>query len=343
MPVTIHDVAKHAGVAVGTVSRYLNGYTLREYNRRKVEAAIHELGFKGNIMARGLKRNRSMTVAVVAPDFSSFVAAITPVIEQELEKQRYSLITCSYQGSKEKLRQKLLFLKERFVDGIILFPSNLAAASIDLLQHWIHEENPVVLIDHLISGFDTDAVIVDNTNASFRAVERLILENHHKIAIIDGPEDSYVSQERLKGYYSALETYNLPIQANWIQRGTFTRAGGYRAIKALWESPGQPTAVYVANYEMTIGAILALHEMHVRIPEEMSFIGFDHFEAIDVVEPPLTVVEQPIERIGQLAAELVLKRLQGDHGDFPTVMKLNTKITIRQSIQTATPLTSDNS
>lgn len=333
MPVTIHDVAKHAGVAVGTVSRYLNGYTLREHNRLKVEAAIQELGFKENIMARGLKRNRSMTVAVVAPDFSSFVAAITPVIEQELEKQRYSLITCSYQGNKEKLRQKLLFLKERFVDGIVLFPSNLAAASIDLLQHWIDEENPVVLIDHLIPGIEADAVIVDNTNASFRAVERLILENHRKIAIIDGPEDSYVSQERLEGYCAAMETYNLPIRESWIQRGTFTRTGGYHAVKALRESPDQPSAVYVANYEMTIGAILALHEMHVRIPEEMSFIGFDHFEAIDVVEPPLTVVEQPIERIGQLAAELALKRLQGEYDDFPAIMRLNTKMTIRKSVQ----------
>jgi len=333
MPVTIHDVAKHAGVAVGTVSRYLNGYTLREKNREKVEDAIEELGFKENIMARGLKRNRSMTVAVVAPDFSSFVAAMTPVIEQELEKQRYSLITCNYQGDKEKLRKKLVFLKERFVDGIVLFPSNLADASIDLVQSWIDAETPVVLLDHLIPGIHTDAVTVDNSNASFRAVERLILENHANIAIIDGPEDSYVSQERLKGYCAAMETYNLPIRENWIQRGAFTRTGGYHAVKALRESSNRPSAVYVANYEMTIGAILALHEMHVRIPEELSFIGFDHFEAIDVVEPPLTVVELPIERMGQLAAEFLLKRLRGDYEDFPVITKLNTKITIRSSIQ----------
>jgi LacI family transcriptional regulator len=84
---------------------------------------------------------------------------------------------------------------------------------------------------------------------------------------------------------------------------------------------------------MTVGAILALHELHLRIPEDISFIGFDHFEAIDVVEPPLTVIEQPIERIGQLAAELVLKRIQGDYADFPTTVKLNTKMVIRNSVQ----------
>jgi LacI family transcriptional regulator len=333
MAVTIHDVAKKAGVAVGTVSRYLNGYRLREKNRLKIERVIEELGFKENIMARGLKRNRSMTIAVVAPDFSSFVASITPIIEQVMEKQRYSLITCSFQGDKEKLRKKLKFLKERFVDGIILFPSNLATASIDILQNYIAEKIPVVLIDHLISEVETDAIIVDNVNASFRAVERLILENHSKIALIDGPTDSYVSQERLKGYYEAMQTYNLDVFDNWIIRGDFSRIGGYQAVKQLYMSSLRPTAIYVANYEMTVGAILALHELHLRIPEDISFVGFDHFEAIDVVEPPLTVIEQPIERIGQLAAELALKRIRGDYADFPATVKLNTKMVIRNSVR----------
>lgn len=333
MAVTIHDVARKAGVAVGTVSRFLNGYQLREENRGRIEQAIQELGFKGNIMARGLKRSRSMSIAVVAPDFSSFVAAIIPVIEQVTELEGYSLITCNFQGEKEKLRKKLLFLRERFVDGIILFPSNLATESIDIVQHFLTEKIPMVLIDHLIPGIETDAVVVDNENASFRAVERLILEHHDKIAIVDGPQDSYVSQERLRGYYEAMRTYNLSARNEWIQQGAFTQAGGYYAVKQLCAAAQPPTALYVANYEMTIGAILALHEMHLRIPDDVSFIGFDHFEAIDVVEPPLTVVEQPIERMGQLAAQFILKRIQGDYTDFPSIVRLNTKMTIRSSVR----------
>ena len=100
MAVTVHDVARQAGVAVGTVSRYLNGYRLREQNRLKVEQAINELGFKGNIMARGLKRKRSMTIAVVTPDFDIFVTSIATIIEQITEKEKYSLITCDFQGDK---------------------------------------------------------------------------------------------------------------------------------------------------------------------------------------------------------------------------------------------------
>ena len=333
MSATIHDVAKHAGVAVGTVSRYLNGHTLREHNHRKVEDAIAALKFKENIMARGLKRNRSMTVAVVAPDFSSFVAAITPVIEHKLEEYRYSLITCSYHSSHEQLRRKVAFLRDHSVDGIVLFPSNLADASLDILQHWVRKPNPLILIDHLLDTLRTDAIIVDNLNTSFRAIERLILGNHKAIAFIDGPDDSLVSRQRLEGYCAAMNTYNLPIHEDWVQRGTFTQSGGYQAIKTLWHPPDQPSAVYVANYEMTIGAILALHELHVRIPEDVSFIGFDHFEAIDVVEPPLTVVERPIVRIGQLAAQLMLQRIQGDYDDFPTVVKVHTKMNIRNSVR----------
>jgi LacI family transcriptional regulator len=333
MAVTIHDVAKKAEVAVGTVSRFLNGYQLRAENRVRIEHAIQELGFKGNIMARGLKRSRSMTIAVVAPDFSSFVAAIIPIIEQTIEAEGYSLITCNFRNEREKLRQKLLFLRERFVDGIILFPANLATESVDIVQQFLTEKIPVVFIDHLVPGIETDAIVVDNENASFRAVERLILEHHDKIAIVDGPNDSYVSQERLRGYYEAMQTYNLSAQDEWIQQGTFTQSGGYYAVKQLCAAPQPPTALYVANYEMTIGAILALHEMHLRIPEDVSFIGFDHFEAIDVVEPPLTVVEQPIERMGQLAAQLILKRIQGDYTEFPAIVKLNTKMTIRNSVR----------
>ena len=334
MAVTIHDVAEKADVAVGTVSRFLNGYHIRDHNREKIEQAIRELQFTGNIMARGLKSNRSMTVAVVAPDVSSFVTSMIPVVEQIVEQQRYSLITCNFQNDKDKLRKKLLFLKERFVDGVILFPSNLATASLDLLHTYIAAKLPLVLIDHLIPGIETDAVVVDNVNASFRAIERLILDRHTQIAMINGPRNSYVSQERLRGYYEAMHTYNLPIEEEWIFEGGFTQSGGYHAIKQMFAAPLTPTAIYAANYEMTVGAVLALHEMRIRIPDDISFVGFDHFEAIDVIEPPLTVVEQPIQKIGEIAARLLLKRVQGDYHDFPETIKLNTKMVIRGSVRT---------
>ena len=135
----------------------------------------------------------------------------------------------------------------------------------------------------LIAGIETDAVIIDNMNASFRAVEELIRHNHRNIAIIGGRPDSLVSQERLRGYYNAMQTYDLPVNEEWVVWGDFTQTGGYQMMKKLCASADRPTAVYVTNYAMTIGAVLALHKIQLRIPEDMSLIGFDPFESFELI------------------------------------------------------------
>ena len=333
MAATVHDVAKKAQVSVGTVSRFLNGYQLREKNRLKVEKAIEELGFKGNIMARGLKRKRSMAIALLTPDFDVFTTSIATVIEELLEQEQYSLIICDYQRNKERLKQKLVFLQERFIDGVVLFPSNLADASVALLKKYLKKNVPVVLIDHLVTGVETDAVIIDNVNASFRAVEELIRHHHRQIAIINGRRDSSVCLERLQGFYNAMETYDIPVDENLIAWGDFSQVGGYNAVKALWNQTKKPSAIYATNYAMTIGAVLALYELHVRIPDEISVVGFDHFESIDLIEPALTMVEQPINLIAQNAVQLLLKRIRGEYSDFATTIKLNTKMVIGDSVK----------
>ena len=333
MAVTVHDVAEKAGVAVGTVSRFLNGYRLREQNRRRIEQAIKELGYKENIMARGLKRKRSMTIAVLTPDFDIFVTSIITMIEQMTEHEKYSLITCDFQRDPKRLKTKLLFLKDRFVDGLILFPSNLAHTSISLLKTYSDEHIPIVLIDHPLPGFETDTILIDNAKASSDAVETLIRHNHQKIAIINGRPDSYVSQERLQGYAAVMRTYHLPVPDEWVVWGDFTQIGGYQAVKALYDLQNPPTAIYVTNYAMTVGAVLALNRLHVRIPEDVSLIGFDHFESIDLIEPRLTMVEQPITLIAQNAAQLIFKRIRGDYSDFSSTIKLNTNMILGDSVR----------
>ncbi len=333
MSITVHDVARKANVSVGTVSRYLNGYRLREKNRQRVAQAIRELGFKGNIMARGLKQRRSMAIALVTPDFDVFATSITTAIEQILEQENYSLIICDYQGDKEKLKRKLLFLRERFIDGVILFPSHLALPSKEILQKYISRKIPLVLVDHLIPGFETDAVVIDNINASFRAVEELIRHNHQRIAIINGRKDSLVSQERLQGYYNAMQTYGLPVKDEWVTWGDFSQIGGYRAVKVLYTMPEPPTAIYATNYTMTVGAILALHELHQHIPDDISLVGFDRFESIDLIEPTLTLIEQPIQLIAQNVVQLMMKRIGHEYTDFASTIKLNTRMVIGNSVK----------
>lgn len=334
MAATIYDVAEKAGVSHGTVSRYLNGYKLREANRLKVEAAIQELKFQENIIAKGLKGNRSMTIAVLTPRFNAvFVMLIATVIDKIIAKENYSLIMCNFEDDEETLKDKLHFLKRRSIDGIIIFPEDKGIDSIPILEEFHNENIPVILINERIPGFETDHILVDGMNASFRAVEKLILENHTDIAIITGRQNSYLSQQRLKGYHEAMQAYNLDVKDDWIKWGNFKSIGGYRAVKELCASPHLPTAIYIVSYYMTIGAVMALHRLGLRIPDDISIFGFDHFEPADAIRPALTVIEHPVEKIAEQTAHLMLQRIRGDYADFPKTVTLNTTMVIRDSIR----------
>jgi LacI family transcriptional regulator len=334
MAVTIHDVAKRAGLAVGTVSKYLNGRRLREENRLKIERAIQELGFKANILARGLKGNRTMTIAVAIPTYMAifFMAAAT-ILEEILEQANYRILIFGFNRNPQKLQEKLKLAKERLVDGLILFASYVGEKDLPILQEYLNEHIPVVLVEQGVPRIATDTVMVDNAHASFRAVERLILDNHTRIALVNGPDEVYVFQERRRGYYDAMRTYNLPVDEHWVISGTFIKAGEYTAIRKIFASAHPPTAVYTTNYHATIGAVFTLHERHLRIPEDISLVGFDHFDPMDAIDPPLTLVEQPIEEIAQTAADLVLKRIKGDYADFPQTITLNTRMLMRDSVR----------
>jgi LacI family transcriptional regulator len=335
MAVTVRDVAKQAGVALGTVSRYLNGHPVREETRRKVEQAIQDLGFKESSLAQAVRRNRSMTIGVIIPQYRSvFFMAVTTILERIFEEKNYSLLLCNYENDRHRLLQKLRFAKERLVDGLIMFPSYADAESIPILQEFAADKIPIVFIDQLLPGFETDSVVVDNAQASFRAVEQLIAHNHQRIAIVNGPQDVYVYRERLRGYYEAMRAHNLPVDEQWVKVGSFVEAGEYVMIESLFDLASPPTAIYATNYFATIGTVLALHELHLNIPHDVSLIGFDRFEPINVIEPPLTLVEQPIERMARTAADLLLQRMRGDDKDFPQCITLNTKMVMRESVRT---------
>lgn len=324
MAVTIQDVAERAGVAFGTVVRYLNGAQLREKNRRKVEEAIRELGFKENVLA----------IAVIVEKFTDiFSTTVVMAIERFVGQQRYNIIISDFEHSPENFKERLKFFRNRAINGLIIFPSAAGYENLDILQDFLDTGIPVVVVDDIIPGFATDTVVVDNAHASFRAVEHLIHARHHHIAVLNGRRGSYVSDERLSGYLEALQTYDIQSQEHWIKDGDFTIEGGYEAVKTLYHASNPPTAIYSTNYYMTLGAVIALNELQVKIPDDVSFIGFDHFTALDLFKPPLTVIEQPLEKIGRTAAKLIMKRINGDYTDFPQTIELKTKLLLRDSVQ----------
>lgn len=328
---TIKDVAKYAGVSIATVSKYLNGGNVREENRKRLEEAIRVLDFKVNDMARALKTNRTMTVGVLIPSLENiFFTSIVSNIENILIQNRYSTIICDYREDPKLEREKLGFLVGKMVDGIIMVPHG---GNIEAIQEVIEKGIPIVFIDRLIKSVQCDVVLADNLNASYDAVEQLIIRGHRRIGIICGPDSVYTTKERLKGYIRVHEDYAVDIDENLILHGNYDVESGYRLLLHFIEMENPPSAVFVTNYEMTLGAIMAINERDIKIPDQLSIIGFDNIQLAKIVKPSLSIVVQPIEQIGETAARLLLKRLNGDNEDKPSVHRLKTEILIKDSVK----------
>ncbi len=331
MATTIKDVAKYTGLSISTISKYLNGGNVLEPNKKSIEEAIQALDFKVNEMARGLKTSRSMTVGVLIPSLENiFFTSIVSHIESILLQEGYSTILCDYKESPVLEEQKLQFLLDKMVDGIVMMP---LTDNDDLIKTVIAKEIPIVLIDRLINNINCDVVLVDNLNASYNAVEQLIMHGHRRIGIIVGPENVYTAQERLKGYIRVHKDYRLEVDPCLIKYGDYKMQSGYNLLKELIEIDPPPTAVYVTNYEMTVGSIIAINENNIKIPEDLSLIGFDNLDLARIVKPPLSVVVQPVQQIGETAAQVLLKRLRNDLGGFPLIARLKTELLLRDSIK----------
>lgn len=329
---TIKDVAKATGLSIATISKFINGGNVLDNNKVLIENAIKELGFKVNEIARGLKTNKTMTIGVLIPDLKNvFCTTIVSIIENILIQNGYSTIICDYKQNSELEKMKLDFLVNKKVDGIITIPYDGSDAQ--GIQDLLNKNIPVVLIDRAIKGISCDTVLVDNLNASYDSVEQLIVKGHKRIGIICGPENIFTAEERLKGYIRVHEDYSMKIDDSLIKKGDYEIESGYSLLNELIDSDTPPTAVFVTNYEMTLGAIMAVNERNIKMPDELSFIGFDNLQMAKIVKPTLSIVVQPMELIGETAANILLRRLKGDMSNFPTMFRLKTELIIRDSIR----------
>lgn len=336
--ITVKDIAARASVSVGTVSRYLNGHQLREHHRAAIEKAIEELGYKQNYFARGLKSKRSMTIAALIYSFTDpFSSTIISEIEKLAEIDDYLVLISDYQGNPEKLITKLAYLRERFIDGLIFFPLEPSDRLTEALAGYRKDGIPVVVLNQHIPALGTDTVKVDNVSSAFRATEHLIHHGHRDLAIICGLRQDPVSVERLRGFLDAARTYSLEVPERHIVYGEYTKGGGRdRALEMFADTADQsmprPTALLAANAEMTYGALQALRELGLEVPRDVSLIGFDHTEYLDMVDDSLTLVEQPLPKLGQVAGSLLIRRLKGDYSDFPRTVEVNTRLLVRGSV-----------
>jgi LacI family transcriptional regulator len=329
------DVAEYAGLSIATVSKYINGITIKDENKKRIDEAIQVLDFRVNEIARGLKTKKTATVGVLIPSLENiFSTSIVSTVESILLQYGYSTIICDYQQDSTLENQKFDFLINKSVDGMILVPQGIEEKKI---AQALDRDIPVILIDRSIKGIECDVVLTDNLNAAYNAVELLITKGHRRIGIICGPQNIYTAQERLKGYIRMHEDYELEIDRELIKYGDYEIQSGITLMNEFLEQEHPPTAVFVTNYEMTLGAVMALNSRNIAIPEEMSLIGFDNIQLANVVKPRLSIVVQPMQQIGETAANLLIKRMRGDRSGFPAMFRLKTEIVERESISVNNP------
>lgn len=308
MAATIKDLAKKTGLSLATISKYLNGGNVLPANRAVIEQTIIELGYSVNPMARGLKTKRSMTIGVLIPDLENvFCTSIVSHLENRLLKAGYSTLICNYQKSARLEREKFAFLADRQIDGLVTMPLLGYPQGMKLLNN---RSVPIVLIDRPVSQCDCDVVVINNRHISYTAVNKLIAVGHQRIAIICGPGSIYTARERLQGYLDAHKDAGIPIDNTLIKYGDYYARSGFKLTKALMSEPVPPSALFITNNEMTIGGILALNDLGIKTPEMLSIIGFDNEILANVTQPRLSVVLQPLQKIGYMAADLVLRRIQ---------------------------------
>lgn len=303
---TIRDIARRTGLGIATVSKYLNGGHVRDGNRAAIERAIREMDFHVNEFARGLKTNRSRTVGVVIPELSGvFCTGIITIIEDILRQSGYGILVCDCRTDPLREAESVKFLMGKRVDGILNMPVSRDGAHLRAPRE---AGVPVVLFDRLVDDRGFSAVIVDNVRAAEQAAGMLLDAGHREIGMICGERGLFTTGQRLEGFRRAFSARGLSGAGGRVEYGDYTMEGGYESMKRLLHGRGM-TAVLVSNYDMTQGAVMALAEMGVRIPADLSFIGFDNQELARVVKPALTIVCQPVRRIAEETARLMLRAL----------------------------------
>jgi DNA-binding LacI/PurR family transcriptional regulator len=327
--ITIKHVAAAAKVSTATVSRVLAhpdqvGKTVRE----RVLKTVQKLDYHPNRLARDLRAGLRKVVGVVIPDLQNpFFPEVVHGVEAVLHTEGYTLVLGHSDGLPEREQAHLSILRGEGAAGIILIPDNGAKATYASLRAW---DIPVVAIDRVPTGLKVDLVCTDNRGGIVDAVSHLTSHGYKEIAFINGPEGLSVTRERLAGYQSALGAAGITARAGFVVHGDFRQAGGYAAMKRLLETKPAPRAVVVANNLMTLGALQAIHESGLLIPDQVAIVGFDDMPWAMSLRPPLTAVAQPAEELGRTAAQLLLERLR-DPGRLARQVMLPTRLMVRAS------------
>jgi LacI family transcriptional regulator len=327
---TIKDVARRAGVSVGTVSNVLSGLpTVTKELRERVETTMRELRYQPSHVARSLKLKNTHTLAMVISDITNpFFPMIVRGAEDAAAEHGYMLSIFNTDDDIERERQGCGILSSRRVDGLLLVPALLRGDD-SHIESLMQSGTPVVCMDRLPDGLDVDAVLVDNAAGVADCIRHLVSQGARRIAYLGGERKLYISSERLEGFKRGMLGAGIPIDPSLVWEGDFRQESGFRIGK---EALGhlQFDAVFVANIPMVLGFLRAMAEAGVEAPRDILLATFDHLEILNSFRPRLTSVAQPGYQIGQNAVKLLLDRIANPNR-ASRVERLSTELKIADS------------
>lgn len=328
MGVTIHDVAHRAGVSISTVSRVLNNTCpVRAEKREAVLEAAAALGYTPNPAARSLLKQKTGGLGVLLPSIvGEFFSELLNGIDHIAQEAGYFLLISTSHWNEAELQAALQVMNKR-VDGLLIMApatpaERLRAALPDV---------PVVFINTEAEAGDLDTVNFDNATGERAATRHLIDLGHRAIAIITGPAQAWDAQDRLSGFRMTLEEKGLELPEAWVQEGDFTQEGGMIAMRTLLNLPERPTAVVAGNDLSALGAIAAIREAGLRVPEDISIVGFDDVPSVRYTVPALTTVRIPIREMGMQAIRRLLERIDAPEPLEPLQQRLAVELIVRDS------------
>lgn len=327
--ITIYDIAKRAKVSAATVSRTLNNRaTVDPKLAKAVHEAARELGYHPNAVGRNLRRQQTSLWAVLVSDITNpFFTAMVRGIEDIAQEAGYSVVLCNSDEDETKEGEYVSVIMAERMAGVIMAPASEQATHVHKL---VAAGITVVTVDREVKHRDVSSVLVDNRRGARDAVAHLAESGYSRIACITGPSHTFTALERLEGYRVAVKECGLRYDRSLVRLSDFREHGGYRSMESLLESTSPPDSVFVANNQMSLGALRCLADHNVKIPDEFGIVGFDDTPWAELVRPRLSTVAQPTTDLGRTAAELLVRRLSAD-STVPNQVILPTQLVIRES------------
>ncbi|WP_119469184.1 substrate-binding domain-containing protein [Vibrio cholerae] len=329
---TMKDIARLAGVSTSTVSHVINkSRFVSDEIAERVNNAAQQLNYAPSALARSLKMNRTKTIGMlVTTSTTPFFGEVVKGVERSCYHQGYNLILCNTEGDNQRMKASINTLLQKRVDGLLLMCSTLEGERLDVFDRY--PDIPIVVMDWGPILFASDKIQDNSLQGGYMAAKHLIECGHKEIGCITGPLIRHQAQMRYEGYKRALAEAGIAINPDWIVESDFECEGGYQAFEKLYQRGKLPSALFVSNDMMAMGVIQAASQRGLRVPDDLSLIGYDDVHIAKFMTPALTTIHQPKYRLGKAAVDTLLYRLENPD-TTAQVVQLEPTLVVRNSVR----------